>query len=143
MPLVGGGGAGNTAGGNPAGTGTSLNIIGDHAYAIANVQGATDDSDIQLKFNTGSYYFVGRWTVNGAARAAAPDNGNVTVWTLSMNGTNAIVMKTDTRDEDMPSTQYNDIIIPPYTSIEIVSQSNSDEATNLQSCLITGRIYDA
>ena len=33
MALVGGGGAGNIAGSNPAGTGTSLNHIGDHVYA--------------------------------------------------------------------------------------------------------------
>ena len=35
MALIGGGGAGNVAGGNPSGTGTSLNYIGDHCYAYS------------------------------------------------------------------------------------------------------------
>ena len=119
----------------------TLEIIGDHAYAIASVVGASDTSAVQLNFTSGNYYFVGRWTCNGAARADAADNGNVTVWTLSFNGAAVALIKTDTRDEDMPSSMYNDIIIPPYTEVEVVCDSNSVEASNLTSCLLTGRIY--
>jgi len=119
----------------------ALEIIGNHAYAIASVVGASDSSAVQLKFTSGSFYFVGRWTCNGAARSDAPDNGNVTVWTLSFNGAAVALIKTDTRDEDMPSSMYNDIIIPPYTEVEVVCESNTDEPTNLTSCLLTGRIY--
>ena len=35
MALVGGGGAGNTAGSNPSGTGAGLNFVGSHAYAYS------------------------------------------------------------------------------------------------------------
>ena len=124
-----------------ASTGLSLNVIGNHAYAIASVTGATDDTETQLKFTSGNYLFFGRWTCNGGARIDAPDNGNVTVWTLKFNGVNVALIKTDTRDEDMPSTMYNEIMIPPYTEVEVLCESNSDEVTNLTSCLITGRIY--
>jgi hypothetical protein len=96
---------------------------------------------VQLRFTSGNYLFVGRWTCNGAARASATDNGNVTIWTLSFNGTNVALIKTDTIFEDMPSTMYNEIMIPPYTEVQVICESNGDEATNLTSCLMTGRIY--
>ena len=52
MPLVGGGGAGNIAGGNPAGTGTSLNYIGNHAYAYSgNFSSTGTDDTTYLEFD--------------------------------------------------------------------------------------------
>ena len=118
-----------------------LVTAGDYAYAIASVIGASDTSATQLKFTTGNYLFVGRWTCNGSARADSPPNGNATVWTMTFNGSNVALIKTDSAEEDSPSTIYNDIIIPPLTEVEVVCESNSVEGSNLTSCLMTGRIY--
>ena len=41
MALRGGGGAGNVAGGNPSGIGTSLNYVGDHVYAFSGSHNST------------------------------------------------------------------------------------------------------
>jgi len=61
MPLVGGGGAGNIAGGNPAGTGTSLNYIGNHAYAYSgNFSSTGTDDTTYLEFDLAlNQYIVG------------------------------------------------------------------------------------
>ena len=62
MALVGGGGAGNVAGSNPSGTGTSLNYIGNHAYAYSGAITTTTASSAAttyLDFTTGNEYVVG------------------------------------------------------------------------------------
>jgi hypothetical protein len=57
MALIGGGGAGNVAGGaNPAGVGTSLNYIGDHAYANSGFLIFVDSEITLLEFETGNSY---------------------------------------------------------------------------------------
>ena len=54
MPLIGGGGAGNVAGGaNPSGTGSGINYIGKHAYAYNSITAGTTDATIGLQFTTG------------------------------------------------------------------------------------------
>ena len=59
MALVGGGGAPNVAGSNPAGTGTTLNYIGDHCYANSGFLPFTNSAEVTLlKFTTGNSYVV-------------------------------------------------------------------------------------
>jgi hypothetical protein len=63
MPLVGGGSAGNVGGSNPAGTGTSLNYIGNHVYGYSGnfVSSGTDDTTY-LEFDVAlNQYIVGRF----------------------------------------------------------------------------------
>ena len=41
----------------------------------------------------------------------------------------------------MPVTAYNEIIIPPYTTVTVVSQSEANNPDRLTSCMITGEVY--
>ena len=53
MALIGGGGAGNVAGGsNPTGTGGGLNYIGKHAYAYSGDVGIPSTTTSMLDFTT-------------------------------------------------------------------------------------------
>ena len=63
MALVGGGtsGAGNTV--NPAGTSTSLNYIGDHAYWSPGAFEASTTEATMGDFTTGGHYIVGNHVV--------------------------------------------------------------------------------
>jgi hypothetical protein len=141
MALVGGGGAGNVAGSNPAGVGTSINYIGDHAYAYAASEAAATTSDTRLNFSTGALYIVARLTCNGSADPTGTDNGNITVWDLNFDSQLVVRIKTETAQENMPTSLYNDIIIPPYTNVTVLSQSNGDSAGRLTTCSIVGRVY--
>jgi len=144
MALLGGGvgGAGNPVGGIFTGPAEALEIIGDHAYAFANVVGASASALTRFDFTSGNYYFVGRVTCNGSADITGVGNGNTTVFALSFNGTEVCRMKTETEaGGPEESTVYNDIIIPPYTQVELTSISNGNDATRKTSCILTGRIY--
>ena len=143
MALLGGGvgGAGNPVGGSFTGPAEALEIIGDHAYAFASVTGTSTSELTRLDFTSGNYYFVGRVTLNGSADTSSVLNGNVTVFVLSFNGTEVMRTKVDTIANDMPTSVYNDIIIPPYTEVKLTSISDDDDATRKTSCSLTGRIY--
>jgi len=143
MALLGGGvgGAGNPVGGSFTGPAEALEVIGNHAYAYSGTFGAATSSQTLLSFTSGNYYFVGKLTVNGGTEITTPGNGTVTSWTLSMNGQTIAVMLTETATEDMPATNSNDVIIPPYTEIEVASYSSSDDANSLTTAIMTGEIY--
>ena len=83
MALVGGGGAGNVAGSNPAGVGTSINYIGNHAYAYAGALSASTSAETRLNFTTGALYIVGRITCNGSCASQPSASGELTGWELN------------------------------------------------------------
>ena len=59
MALIGGGGAGNVAGGsNPSGTGASLNYIGDHCYAYSGSKASSGTETSFLDFTTASNSYI-------------------------------------------------------------------------------------
>jgi len=59
MALIGGGGAGNVASSNPAGTSQGLNYVGNHAYANSGFVSFTNSAEVALlEFTTGGSYVV-------------------------------------------------------------------------------------
>jgi len=137
----GAGGAGNPTGGSFTGPAEALEIIGDHAYAYTALAAAATTSDTRFNFKTGNYYFVGRLTCNASADPTSLDTGNITGWTMSLNGTNVLSFKVESGGEDSPMLGYNEVIIPPFTEVKVVSQSDGNSAGRMTSAIITGRIY--
>ena len=138
MPLVGGGGAGNVGGGNPAGIGTSLNYIGDHCYAYSGVIGATSSGTTYLEFTTGSLYIVGTVQCNYAINQAED-----MAYEIKMDG--QTVQKwinagaTGVSNAGFEPQNAQNVVIPPFTRFELVITSASttrDQAANL-----VGRVY--
>jgi len=59
MALIGGGGSGNVAGGNPSGTGTGLTYVGDHCYAYSGeITSGTSGDSTMLDFSTGANSYI-------------------------------------------------------------------------------------
>jgi len=141
MPLVGGGGAGNIAGSNPAGTGTGLNYIGNHAYAYNSLAAAQSDT-VVLKFTTGAEYIVGTIQFNGYIQPGNPATGSAGTCHITFDSQTVINMKTETELEtSAPHSQSQDIIIPAFTSVEVTLRSSAAEATQFATIGIAGRIY--
>ena len=141
MALVGGGGAPNVAGANPAGIGTSINYIGNHAYAYSGATAVASSEKTNLNFTTGALYVVGRITCNGSSASVPTDSGDITNFEVKFDNQTVIMLKVDSHTEDMPATAYNEILIPPFTTVKVTSQSNGDSASRFTSVLITGEVY--
>jgi len=143
MALDGGGGGG----GGPLGFANSftgpaeaLEVTQDHAYAYSGTQGINTSPVTALSFTSGNFYLVGRIYCNGGVTAGSA-SGNVSVFDISFNGTSIGLLRTRTAADDSPDTVYNDIIIPPYTEVQVTITSGGTDAAILTSVNITGRIY--
>ena len=136
MALVGGGGAGNVAGSNPAGTGTSLNYVGDFAYAYSGLVATSATPTNCLDFTTGNTIFVGSFQPFYLG-----DSTNNIRWDVKFDG--QIVTGTEvSSSRDYSPYEEISIIIPPFTRVEI-SMDNLSGGTEDAGATITGRVYYA
>lgn len=129
MPLVGGGGAPNVAGSNPAGTGNSLNYIGNHVHASSGSFPDTQSQATMLKFSTQNSYVVGKFVFYGSTHtdqtAGSITAGNTNNFQILIDNEVVGVVKTDTGQEDMPSEMEVPMLLPPNAKIEVSNISGS------------------
>jgi len=139
MPIIGGGGAGNVAGGaNPTGTGNTLNYIGNHAYANSGTYEATTSSQTVLEFTTGNNYIVGTLQLNSAIQFSNVSLRQTAAKISYDSQTVALIVGSA---EDAPVSQATDILIPPFTNVKIEVISAVDDSDNFVTVSIVGRVY--
>jgi len=144
MALDGGGGGG----GGPVGVSNSftgpaeaLELIGEHAYAYSGLFGTSTTEFEILKFTSGNYYTVGRFTCNGAVRMDLVDVGSISAYQLKLNGTGVLRVKVDTNDKDSPGQAYMEVVIPPYTEVVMTCNCTENTSNEQISATFVGRIY--
>ena len=139
MPIIGGGGAGNVAGGaTPTGTGNTLNYIGNHAYANSGTYEATTSSQTVLEFTTGNNYIVGTLQLNSAIQFSNVSLRQTAAKISYDSQTVALIVGSA---EDAPVSQATDILIPPFTNVKIEVISAVDDSDNFVTVSIVGRVY--
>jgi len=140
MPLIGGGGAGNVAGGNPSGTSKGLNHLGNHAYAYSGPI-ATSGSAFEehLNFSTGSTYLVGHFDFIGPTVEGDVADGQICIMQVQFNGETIINAKVSTNPEAMPANYNAHIVIPPYT--HVIASCKSGGGGAFSEINIIGEIY--
>jgi len=136
MPLVGGGGAGNTAGSNPSGTGSGLNYIGDHAYAYSGLVATSATPTNCLEFTTGNSYLVATFQPFYLG-----DSTNNIRWDVIFDSQIVAGSEVSSSRDSSPYEEIN-LIIPPYTHVEI-SMDNLSGGTEDAGATLTGRVYYA
>lgn len=136
MALVGGGGAPHTAGSNPAGTGSSINYIGQHAYAYSGVINVNNVETIMLMFTTGNQYIVGEVQFNTSSIG-----GDDYLYKIKLNGEVIQEYVTiDQADRARPDSNIP-ILLPPYSKVELTAQNVTDTSGNDQIVGLVGRVY--
>ena len=135
MPLVGGGvgGAGNAL--NPTGTGTSLNYIGEHAYAYSGGISTDDNYTMLLQFTTGEGYILAK--LQPALLDPVTDDYEFRV---KLDSQQILSTFTDSYKVSAPYEEI-EIIIPAYSKIEIEGRNRSNTNSNNVGMIITGRVY--
>ena len=139
MPLVGGGGAGNTAGSNPSGTGSSVNYVrteeGNFAYGYSGTITANGSDTTALEFTTGNETIVGKCypTCNSDDLSTA-----FMGFQVKFNSEIIIIYK-EKRDLGAQLEIPLDIVIPPFTHVEVIFPNNSTAAD--LTAVLTGRVY--
>ena len=125
-----------------------LSIVGDHAYAYSgNIPTNEASSQIEmLSFTTGVETLVGTWTVCGTcplSGAGVSGTGGIDQFHLHFNGSPLQSLRTETTEEDMPSSDTIPIIIPPHTKVTVEGISAKNDANWSFSTALHGRIYNA
>ena len=136
MPLVGGGGSPNVAGSNPSGTGSSLNYIGNHAYAtsgsIALTNGQSSAADTLLDFTTGNSYMIGKLDVSNTA--VSTENMFVQ---LIFDG-EVVIDNSEAHPAPAEPLRF-DILIPAYSHVQL--KVGTGGSSIKASAFITGEVY--
>lgn len=141
MALIGGGGAGNVAGGNPSGTGSGLNYIGNHAYAYNSLPATADDTVI-LRFNTGAEYILGWIQFNGYIKPNQPSVGTEGSCTVTFDDQTVLSLKTDTELEtSAPHSENQYILIPAFTNVVVTLRASQASADQFATVGFAGRLY--
>ena len=134
-------GAGNPVGGSsPAGTGTGLNFVGDHAYAYSGTLSGTTDNTTALSFNTQAVYIVGEFQMNipSTYGSIATMEG----WMqIKFNGEVVSIVTIGLSAADSQLTGIQPLIIPPYTEVIVEIQGADNQAARLMAATFSGRVY--
>ena len=141
MAPIGGGPPVGSTGGTFTGAAEALEIVGDHGLALSGLFDSSTSAYTMLNFTSGNSYLVGTLTCSGAIDNTSPAVGLISVFTLSFNGTEVMQLKTDTDGEKSPMTISMDILIPPFTAVEVEGIDNGAVAARKTGASIVGRIY--
>jgi len=136
MPLVGGGGSPNVAGGNPAGTSTSLNYVGKHAYAYSGDVSVSGSLTTMLEFVTAEQYVVGHYQIHGLL---AQIGANQLQLEITINGESITHTFWDSPQDNLNPFE-NLILLPPYSKIKFQLAQASGSDRNMQITLM-GEVY--
>ena len=141
MALIGGGGAGNVAGGNPTGTSGSLNYVGDHAYLSATPVASQTAEVIMASFTTGAHYIVGTLTLNAGIQLsnAADIDGNCLE--TKYNSEVVLLQQAGGQAVDRNSSSVAKILIPPFTDVTMTISSEHADVNNFGTIFFVGRVY--
>lgn len=141
MALVGGGGAGNTAGGNPAGTGTGLNYVLDRCFAYsATVPAVAGSATTALSFTVGSEVIVGSFNLNAAVEYETANIAGTFIRIL-FNGEQVAIGFSGNGANDSPSSLIIDMVLTPYTNVIVETWADNNAASSLSNVQFTGRVY--
>jgi len=133
------GGAGNPVGGSFTGPAEALELVGNRCYAYNNLGASTTSAKV-MSFTTGNYYTVGTLQVNMAMDYATTAD-NTSYLQAKFNGTVVTILTAGLSAADSQTTANQDLVIPPYTEVDIELKGNGDNATRLITVGFTGRIY--
>jgi hypothetical protein len=140
MPLVGGGGAPNVAGTNPAGTGSGLNYLGRHAYAYSGGYSASTSAVTALEFTTGNEYVAGVLTLNSATHYETANIAGAFV-RVQVNGETIATAYSGNGANDSPSSAMMDLIFAPMTHVKVEIWADNNAASSIMAVQYTGRVY--
>ena len=144
MALVGGGGSPNVAGSNPAGTGTSLNYIGNHAYATSGViEAAAADARANgttfFDFTTGGNYVKGVFHCYNAL--AVSDS---LTWFISIDDEVIIQYSSEGRIDRNQSPDEHHVLIPSHSRVQLIVISGTTAGAGTATsgaATFVGRVY--
>jgi len=114
---------------------------GQYTYAYSGLSASSTTETNLLEFITGHEAILGSFTFTGGAKlTTAVTLGNTSVWRITFNDDIIALIKTETINEDMPSSEIFKIILPPLTQVTVGLISDQNDGAIFNSTAFTGRV---
>ena len=124
-----------------AGTGLDLNYVQDRVYAYSGLKAALAAGFTVLNFQTGNKTIIGTMQLNAGVDDDNPTVGTETTANILLNGVSIGILKATTGAADnAPGSISQDLVLPPYTNVEVIMDFDSDENDRFGSMVFTGKI---
>jgi len=125
-----------------ASVGPGFRYVGNHVYALSGEFAKSTTEQTVLDALSGAGYIVGRITASGPILTGS-GGGGVSTFQIQFNGQIVLWLKIETTSEDQPCNAFADLILPPFTQMTVITDSDSDDANYNTTVVFTGRVYDA
>jgi len=123
-----------------AGTGLELNYVQDRVYAYSGLHAALTAETTVLNFQTGNKTIIGIMQLNAPVDDDAPTVGTETTSNIYLNGVSIGILKATTGQSDnAQGSVRTEIVLPPYTNVEVILVSSGDESDRYGSMIFTGK----
>jgi len=126
---------------NTASVGKDIHVIGNHAYAYSGLYAASNSDQTVLSFTSGNYYLHGWLQLNAPVDDDNPAAVSLTACRVSFNGVGIFILVSGDGVHRSVRSIRQKIIIPPYTEVIAILDSEATAADQYGSVVITGRIY--
>ena len=134
-PIGGGPPVGSWAG--ASGTGTGLNYVGDHAFAYSGAISVDDNETVILgPFATGREYVVGHIQLN-----IVQDTPDDYFYRIKINSELVTGYLSIGAQQGTDANNALQVLIAPYSTVEITAQNVSDDSSNSIVATVIGRVY--
>lgn len=124
-------------------TGLTIRYIADRCYAYSGQFTASTSKQTALEFTTGSGVIEGRIQFNGFVHENVPGDGANGMATISFNGENIAILRSEAGQEDAPYSVYEKFVIPPNTIVKVTMDADSTSTSYFGSVNLIGRVYGA
>jgi len=119
-----------------------LTIIGKHAYAYSGTFVQSTSQQTMLDFTTGTQYILGILTCCGAVEMNTPQSGGITGFQLKINNQIVFLADTDTNANDQPGQATIELLIPPFSYINLVCEATAADVNELTTAVFVGKVYE-
>jgi len=93
-----------------------------------------------MSFSTNSETIAGWLFVSGGVIPGS-SLGGITTWQIKLNGITTIWLKTETAQEDSPLNTKVKLILPPFSTVEVITDSDASNTDIFTTTAFTGKTY--
>jgi len=114
-----------------------------YCYALSGLYTSSTTAAVQLIFNTNSEYIVGCLQLNMPVDDDAPNLANVSACDIKFNGVSIGIISGSSTDAGTNRSVKQELIIPPFTEVELTVDSDGNESDRYGSLLFSGKVHGA
>ena len=124
-------------------TGQDLQYTQDNqrCFAYSGLQQSNTTPFTVLSFTTPSAYIVAIIQINSGIDPSSPGNSLINSARIKFNEIGVAVIAAGTNTDDGPRSERQEVIIPPFTAVDILVDSSAT-ADREFSVVLTGRVYE-